>query len=143
MAINKEIENDYGVIFSYHKIKEVQILSAIEGRAAQIIITTESYKDKQARIDGKRPLIQKEILYGTDFALEPFYYFLKKKFPDFANGEDDFDNSFKTAIENLEVKYIQQSEDGKFAKINQEEAEIENDDISQVDTSINEGEIEE
>lgn len=94
MAITKDIENEYGTDFNYHKVREVRITSS-ENDGVILNMTVESYKDKQARMDGKLPTVRQCIIYGADFAMTPFYKLLKAKFPEFTGGLDDMDNSFK------------------------------------------------
>lgn len=121
MAIQKEIENQYGVNFNYHKIKEVRIYTENDGQQPQVVMLVESYRDKQARIDGKTPVRTKHIIYGADFALEPFYALLKNKFETFSDGQDDLDNSFKPKKSTDKIKFITQSEDGRYSQITEGE----------------------
>lgn len=92
MAISKEIENEYGVKFNYHKIADVRLLITEDN--IQLKMKVDSYANKQARIDGKHPISQIYVIDNVDFALQPFYMLLKNKF-NVINGDDDFDNSFK------------------------------------------------
>ena len=94
MAINKEIENEYGAKFRYHKLREVRIIND-DKIGVQLTMTVYSWLDKQARIDGKQPTVRQCIIDGADFAMTPFYALLKSKFNNFDDGKDDFDNSFK------------------------------------------------
>lgn len=94
MAINKEIENEYGANFRYHKLREVRIIND-DKIGVQLTMTVYSWLDKQARIDGKQPTVRQCIIDGADFAMTPFYALLKAKFSNFDDGKDDFDNSFK------------------------------------------------
>ena len=112
MAIDKEVENEYGAAFKYHKIKEVRVVNDAN-RGIQIFITVYSYLDKQARIDGKQPTVRQCIIDNADFAMTPFYALLKAKFLDFA-GADDMDNSFKGEREAGPVKLIEQTLNGKL-----------------------------
>lgn len=120
MAIQKDIENQYGVNFNYHKIKEVRIYAEQDGQQPQVVMLVESYRDKQARIEGKAPVRTKHVIYGADFALEPFYALLKNKFENFKDCHDDFDNSFKPQKEKQKLKFISQSEDGRYSNIKEE-----------------------
>lgn len=92
MAIIKDVETSYGTIFNYHKIGDVKIIKTND--EIQLRITVESYLNKEARIEGKQPVITEAIILNADFALNPFYALLKAKFPEF-EGIDDMD-SFKT-----------------------------------------------
>lgn len=94
MAIKKDVENEYGTEFNYHKIRDVRI-TASDKDGIVLNMTVESYKDKEARVAGKAPTVRQCIIYGADFAMSPFYSLLKAKFPEFKNSDDDFDNSFK------------------------------------------------
>lgn len=97
MAIKKNVENEYGTEFNYHKLREVRI-TANDTEGIILNMTVESYKDKQARIEGKYPTVRNCIVYGADFALTPFYALLKAKFPEFSEAIDDMDNSFKVEV---------------------------------------------
>lgn len=92
MAISKNIENEYGAIFTYHKLQEVRIIS---DDSVQLVMTVYSWINKQARIDGKQPTVRQCIIDRADFAMSPFYTLLKAKFDNFSFGADDMDNSFK------------------------------------------------
>lgn len=92
MAISKNIENEYGAIFTYHKLQEVRIIS---DDSVQLVMTVYSWINKQARIDGKQPTVRQCIIDRADFAMTPFYTLLKAKFENFDAGVDDMDNSFK------------------------------------------------
>lgn len=96
MAIKKDIENEYGADFNYHKIKKVTIEND-EKNGIILNMEVYSYKDKEARISGKMPTVKNCIIYGADFAMQPFYALLKAKFPSYSSGKDDHDNSFKEA----------------------------------------------
>lgn len=111
MAINKDLDTEYGVQFTYHKIREVRIINDENG--VQLTITVNSWINKQARIEGKRPCIRQCIIQGADFAMNPFYALLKAKFTDFTAGADDFNNDFKK--ENIKpVELTEQTTDGKL-----------------------------
>ena len=118
MAINKKIENEYGAEFEYHKIREVKIKNTKNG--IQLIMTVDSYLDKQARIANKSPTTRECIINNADFALQPFYALLKAKFPDFKLAHDDMDNSFKGEKFVSDTKFIQQSSDYTMIKTWQE-----------------------
>ena len=94
MAIDKAVENEYGAEFAYHKLRDVRIVND-EKIGIQLVMTVYSWINKQARIDGKEPTVRQCIIHDADFALSPFYALLKAKFPDFGDGADDYDNSFK------------------------------------------------
>ena len=94
MAIEKDIENEYGAQFNYHKLREVRVINS-DDTGVQLTLTVQSWIDKQARIDGKQPTTRQCIIMAADFAMTPFYALLKAKFDEFTAGEDDFDNSFK------------------------------------------------
>ena len=94
MAIGKPVENEYGAQFTYHKLREVRIIND-DNIGVQLTLTVYSWLDKKSRIEGKQPTIRQCIISNADFAVDPFYALLKAKFPDFAKGEDDMDNSFK------------------------------------------------
>ena len=92
MAINCEIETQYGAGFNYHKIVDVHI---IVREQVQLRITVDSWLNKQARIEGKKPVRTCNIIDNMDFALTPFYQVLKMKFPGYTEGNDDFDDEWK------------------------------------------------
>lgn len=94
MAIDKQVENEYGAKFTYHKLREVRVIND-DATGVQVVLTVQSWLDKQARIDGREPTVRQCIIMHADFAMSPFYALLKAKFPDFAKGIDDFDNEFK------------------------------------------------
>lgn len=94
MAIGKAVENEYGAQFNYHKLREVRIIND-DNIGVQLTLTVYSWLDKKSRIEGKQPTVRQCIISNADFAVDPFYALLKAKFPDFAKGEDDMDNSFK------------------------------------------------
>lgn len=96
MAIKKAVENEYGAEFTYHKLRDVRVVND-DRVGVQLALTVQSWLNKQARIDGKEPTVRQCIISNADFAMTPFYALLKAKFPDFAAGADDFDNSFKQA----------------------------------------------
>lgn len=94
MAIGKAVENEFGAQFNYHKLREVRIIND-DNIGVQLTLTVYSWLDKKSRIEGKQPTIRQCIISNADFAVDPFYALLKAKFPDFAKGDDDMDNSFK------------------------------------------------
>lgn len=94
MAIGKAVENEYGAQFNYHKLREIRIIND-DNIGVQLTLTVYSWLNKEARIEGKQPTVRQCIISNADFAVDPFYALLKAKFPDFAKGEDDMDNSFK------------------------------------------------
>lgn len=96
MAIDKAVENEFGVQFTYHKLRDVRVIND-DNTGVQLILTIQSWLDKQARIDGKQPTVRQCIISNADFAMTPFYALLKAKFTDFAQGADDMDNGFKAA----------------------------------------------
>ena len=95
MAIEKDVENEYGAEFNYHKLGDVRVCNGNKNEGVTLVMTVYSWKNKQARIDGKEPTVRQCIISNADFALTPFYMILKAKFPEFKDGLDDFDNSFK------------------------------------------------
>ena len=117
MAIDKKVENEYGAKFTYHKLRDVRIVNG-DNTGIQLVLTVYSWLNKQARIEGKQPTVRQCIVMNADFALQPFYTLLKAKFADFANGTDDYDNSFKQASQDpaasAGVEYIQQTMQGKL-----------------------------
>lgn len=94
MAIDKQVENEYGAQFTYHKLREVRVIND-DATGVQLVLTVQSWLNKQARINGREPTVRQCIIMHADFAMTPFYALLKAKFPDFAEGTDDFDNDFK------------------------------------------------
>ena len=114
MAILKDVENEYGVEFHYHKLREVRVIN--DGDCVQLVLTVYSWIDKQARIDGKQPCARQCIINGADFALNPFYALLKAKFSEFTNGENDFDDAFKGNRKPVEPEFFDQTPQGKLFK---------------------------
>ena len=116
MAISKNVENEYGAKFTYHKLRDVRVVNDSSG--VQIVLTVQSWLDKQARIDGKQPTVRQCIISNADFALTPFYALLKAKFPDFVDGTDDFNNDFKKlpkgAVKATDVSYTVQTAQGQL-----------------------------
>lgn len=116
MAISKNVENEYGAKFNYHKLQNIRIVNGSSG--VQMTLTVQSWIDKQARIDGKQPTVRQCIISNADFALTPFYALLKAKFPDFTNGTDDFNNDFKkqsvAAEKASDVSYTVQTAQGQL-----------------------------
>ena len=121
MAITKDIENEFGANFFYHKLQEVRIINTNNG--VQLALTVYSWIDKQARIDGKKASVRKCIINNADFALTSFYALLKAKFPEFSDGENDFDNDFKGNVEAGDVEFFDQTADGKLFRTWKEEEE--------------------
>lgn len=120
MAINKDVENEYGAKFAYHKLRDVRVIND-EKNGIQVIMNVYSWINKQARIDGKQPTIRQCIIDNADFAMTPFYALLKAKFADFSDGADDFNNDFKGDTEALPMKLIEQTMNGKlFNKVVEE-----------------------
>ena len=122
MAIEKDVENEYGAKFSYHKLRDVRIIND-DKIGVQVTLTVMSWLNKQARIDGKEPTVRQCIISNADFAMTPFYKLLKAKFDDFSHGLDDFDNAFKDpdnkdAAENVEPvsEFTVQSANGRLIK---------------------------
>lgn len=111
MAIQKNVLTEFNTEFKYHKIVEVNILSNDNG--IQLRIVTDSYLDKESRQKGARAIRMENIISGADFAFSPFYNLLKAKFPMFADGDDDFEDSWK-GVEKPEVMYTQQTPRGEL-----------------------------
>lgn len=127
MAIDKQVENEYGAKFTYHKLREVRIIND-DNIGVQLTLTVQSWLNKQARIDGKMPTVRQCIISNADFAMTPFYALLKAKFEEFSHGTDDFDNSFKVpegGTETLsgDVEYTMQTAQGKLLSRRKESAE--------------------
>jgi len=111
MAIDKQVENEYGAKFTYHKLREVRIVND-DKIGVQLVLTVQSWLDKSARIEGKKPTTRQCIIMAADFAFTPFYQILKAKFPEFASGADDFDNGFKGDAPEQKPEFISQSNTG-------------------------------
>lgn len=111
MAIDKQVENEYGAKFAYHKLREVRIVNA-DGIGVQLTLTVQSWINKEARIEGKKPTTRQCIIMAADFAMTPFYQLLKAKFPEFEEGADDMDNSFKGEQPEKKPEFISQSNTG-------------------------------
>lgn len=118
MAIKKSIENEFGTSFNYHKIKDIRIVNSDNG--VQLSIIVDSYVSKEARITGKSPVRTENIISNADFALSPFYALLTSKFTQYADAEDDFDNSFKSKTDNKSVRYTQQTMKGNVISSREE-----------------------
>lgn len=131
MAIQKNIQTEYGIDFRYHKIVDVRITTRNE--ATQLIITVASYLSKEARIQNKDAVYHECCILGADFALSPFYALLKAKFEDFAEGFDDMDNSFKQTGPASEIVYVQQTPTGSNAKKRIEKTEEQQEEIPEND----------
>lgn len=114
MAIDKDVENEFGVEFKYHKLREVRIIND-DKIGIQLTLTVYSWRDRQARIDGKQSSVRLCIIDEADFALTPFYALLKAKFPEFSNGDDDMDNSFKV-IPDGGIEFSEQTANGKLIR---------------------------
>ena len=112
MAIDAQVENEYGAKFAYHKLREVRIIND-DKNGIQLAMTVYSWLDKQARIEGRQPTVRQCIIQDADFALQSFYALLKAKFPEFNSGKDDFDNSHKEEHERS-VSFIEQTAQGKL-----------------------------
>lgn len=66
MALQKEIETDSGVTVSYHKIESTNINWHIK----EVSFTVSSYKDQEARINGKCAVERSDIsLLKDDFMI--------------------------------------------------------------------------
>lgn len=114
MAIDGRIENEFGAKFTYHKLRDVRIVND-DKIGVQLTMTVYSWLNKQARIDGKQPTVRQCIIQSADFAMTPFYALLKAKFPEFKNGVDDMDNSFKQAVNVSDgAELIEQTGQGKI-----------------------------
>ena len=120
MAIDKAVENEYGAQFTYHKLREVRIINDDE-IGVQLTLTVHSWINKQARIDGKRPTVRQCIIMAADFAMTPFYALLKAKFSEFAQGVDDFDNSFKPEAADVTEEEVIESPQAAEETAEQEE----------------------
>ena len=114
MAIIKGVENEFGIEFNYHKLREVRLVN--DGDSVQLVLTVYSWIDKQARIDGKQPCMRQCIINGADFALNPFYALLKAKFKEFTNGENDFDDAFKGERQPVAPEIYDQTMQGQLFK---------------------------
>lgn len=112
MAINKDVENEYGAEFNYHKLREVRIIND-DKVGIQLSMTVYSWINKEARIARKVPCVRRCIINGADFAMTPFYALLKTKFPEFTDGIDDFDNDFKGNPAASAPVFFEQTADGK------------------------------
>lgn len=110
MAIQKDVLTEFNTTFRYHKIVEVNILTTDAG--IQLRIVTDSYLDKESRQKGARAIRMENIISGADFALSPFYGLLKAKFPMFAEGDDDFEDSWKKPEYPVEPVFTQQTPRG-------------------------------
>ena len=115
MAIQEQVENEYGATFNYHKIKSVRI-DADDNSGVGLSIIVYSWLNKQCRIEGKKPSIRKCSILQADFALTPFYELLKAKFPEFAGGDDDFDNSFKSEEKTGGAMFVESTGAGELIK---------------------------
>ena len=111
MAINGAVENEFGIDFEYHKLREVRRIND-DKIGVQLTLTVYSWANKQARIAGKKASVRQCIISGADFALTPFYAMLKAKFPDFTAGENDFDNDFKGNLPPQVPEFFEQTGQG-------------------------------
>lgn len=143
MAIDKAVENEYGAEFTYHKLREVRIVND-DKIGSQLVMTVQSWINKQARIDGKVPTVRQCIIHGADFALTPFYALLKAKFPEFTDGANDFNNDFKEEVI-ATPEFFEQTGNGDLLarwKENTETTSPENTETQPVQPEITEGENE-
>ena len=140
MAIAKEVENEYGVNFTYHKLHDVRVIND-DGAGVCVVMTVFSWIDKEARINGKQPTKRQCIIDGADFAMTPFYALLKAKFPAFTDGENDMDNSFKGEIEPGKPHFFDQTAQGKLFGTWEESKEAAETTDSQIENN-NEGDNE-
>ncbi len=120
MAIDKDVENEYGATFKYHKLQDVRIVND-DKVGIQLVMTIFSWINKDARIAGKQPTARQCIIQHADFALTPFYALLKAKFPEFSSGNDDYDNSFKVENKDAIAQFVEQTVSGKLINRWQEE----------------------
>lgn len=111
MAIVKSIENEYKAKFDYHKVSDIHIL--VTDNDIQLRIIVDSYVNKEARKQGARAVQTENIIQHADFAVKPFYELLKAKFGMFQDGEDDYDDAWKTA-EDTPPLFTQQTPDGEL-----------------------------
>lgn len=112
MAIEKDVENEFGVAFNYHKIREVRLIN--DDKGVQLVLTVYSWANRKARTEGKQPSVRQCVILEADFALAPFYALLKSKFPDFDLGTDELKNGFKKARVKNQVELIEQTGTGKL-----------------------------
>lgn len=126
MAINGAVESEYGVDFLYHKLRDVRIIND-DKTGVQLTLTVYSWANKQARIDGKKASVRQCIISGADFALTPFYALLKAKFPEFTNGDNDFNNDFKGDGAQPITEFFEQTKQGqtirRWKETNEEQIE--------------------
>ena len=116
MAIDADVENEYGAVFKYHKLREVRVIND-DNAGVQLTMTVYSWLNKQARIDGKQPTVRQCIIDNADFAMSPFYALLKAKFESFDTGLDDMDNAFKATKEPpARPQFIEQTAQGRLLR---------------------------
>lgn len=108
MALKKEITNEYGVDFQYHKISDVRIIN--KDGDVQIRMIVDSYLNEEQRRSGKASIRTENIIQHADFALTPFYALLKAKFPQYENAEDVVEET----TDAIPAIMTQQSMDGKL-----------------------------
>ena len=123
MAVVKGIENVYGAEFSYHAIQSVSIMRIQNELQLRIVVA--SWINKEARKEGKKPVLTENIIQNADFALEPFYALLKAKFEDYSGADDDWE--VVSGKKQLPAVYTQQTPAGEIIsrheEKDQEEAE--------------------
>jgi hypothetical protein len=90
MALNKQINLESGHSIQYHRISQVSTIPKIEENLHLHIITVESYKDEQSRLDGKKParvISVKEQSSELDKSIADLYAHLKSQ-PEFDGSSD-------------------------------------------------------
>lgn len=104
MAIEKELDTDFGIQANYHKMTEVHLLEC-----GQLRMRIDSYPTIQQRIDGKEPMVKKEYVIekADKIILGAFYSLLKASFPEFADATDMLDDSWKAVPETVEAVPIE------------------------------------
>ncbi len=95
MALKKEIQQENGIITSYHRVLSID--SVINSHTSISVLSYIDEKSRKSEFDGKRPY-KTAITYSTEYVqnmtVEMAYEYLKK-LEEFAGAEDVFEEEIK------------------------------------------------
>lgn len=95
MALKKEIQQEDGIITSYHRVLSID--SVINSHTSISVLSYIDEKSRKTEFDGKRPY-KTAITYSTEYVqnmtVEMAYEYLKK-LEEFTGAEDVFEDVIK------------------------------------------------
>lgn len=114
MAIDKSILGKDGFERTYHRIPSFTIILENDGTCL-MKINTQNWKDKESRVNNSQSLDLQHCIIGLPpGVMKIAYEMIKKYFPEYNDGNDVMEDSWKEEKKPVEIKAVSQTTHGKL-----------------------------